>query len=675
MASTPINNTTRRAIPAPLRLERAEGLERFLTTEWLLCSRSGTFAMGTALGAPTRRYHSMCNVALSPPVNRFNTIPLVVDTLELDGESHDLSGALFEGLDNPHPACFEQLDAFEQDVDRVRWFYRIGDRTLTRTLTLDDDGVGAVLNWRLDMPAQGAQLKITPLVALRDIHALCTDEHLRAITHQVHSGGVLIRCESCSVDLLSSRGSYTHTPATWDNLRYPVDQDRGFPHVESLYTPGTLALDLSTGECSLALRVPDAPPPPPAPSRPERVEGMIDSVDMPSLPADVREPVARLCAAADQFVVQRQTSEGWRPTIPAGYPWFADWGRDTMIALPGLLLETGRLDEARSLLTLYAEHIRDGLVPNRFDDRTDTAHYNTADASLWFVHAVGQLHERESRLPASLIEACSSIIEAHRSAASPHIAMDNDALLVVGDERTQLTWMDAQHDGHCFTPRHGKPVEINALWINALRTLAALTPSTQDDLRALADRATGSFREQFWLPERGWLADVVREQDGRWAAVEELRPNQLIAISLPAQLLTDVQQRSVVRHVRERLYTPVGIRTLDPEDPRYVRHYRGTPAQRDASYHMGTAWPWLMGPFIEAHLRAHEFSQTARAGALDMLCPLLGALAEGGLGQIAEVYDGEAREDGAQHRGGCPAQAWSVAEVLRATLLCARKSR
>lgn len=656
-------------------MDRADGLERLLRTEWLLTTRSGSFAMGSALGVPTRRYHSMLNVALRPPVNRFNTLALIVDSLELGGHSYPLSGALFEGLDAPHPDAFEHLDAFEQDVDRVRWIYRVGSHTLTRTLALDDEGASTTLSWHLDPPADDARVVAMPLLAMRDIHALCDENLLDTIRTSPSTRGVVVRAHFGALDIQASDGRFTSVRDVWRNLRYPLDRERGFPHVEPLLAPATFTLDCGSDGCHLNARVLDNPTPSTASGRRARCAQMIESIDTDTLPENLREPVARLCCAADAFLVQRVSGTDHRTTVLAGYPWFADWGRDTMIALPGLMLATGRVDDAISTLTLFADHLRDGLVPNRFDDRTDEAHYNTADASLWFVHAVGQLNALASSIPHHLIEACEHIVEAHRTSSAPRIAMDNDGLLIVGDERTQLTWMDAQHDGHCFTPRHGKPVEINALWINALRTLASLDVLGDDVWSALADRATTSFRELYWLPERGWLADVLQWRDDGWVAIEEMRPNQILAASLPISPLRDEQRASVVRHVRERLVTPMGVRTLDPEAPRYARHYRGSPAQRDASYHMGTAWPWLMGPLVEAHLRVNGFSEAARAEALEMLRPLIESLSVGCLGQLDEVADGEPREDGIRHVGGCPAQAWSVAEVLRAVLLCTRKSR
>ena len=337
-----------------------------------------------------------------------------------------------------------------------------------------------------------------------------------------------------------------------------------------------------------------------------------------------------------------------------------------MIALPGLMLCTDRIDEARSCLLMFAQHIKNGLIPNLFDDYGGAAHYNTVDAPLWFVHAVHALWKsagQSTGLEApddKLIVACRAIIAAYRNGTDFNIRMDDDGLITAGDENTQLTWMDARRDGVAFTPRHGKAVEINALWFNALKCLAEMTDShaEREECNALARQAAHSFRSQFWWEERQCLHDVL-PADGA------LRPNQIFAVSLPHSPLDESQRRAVVKSVGERLLTPFGLRTLDRDDPNYRGRYEGNLFERDRAYHNGTVWPWLIGPYCEAVLRVEKFSPRAKKKVRAIIQPLIDEMQNtaGGrcLNQIAEVYDGDP-----PHRpSGCPAQAWSVAEVLR----------
>ena len=402
---------------------------------------------------------------------------------------------------------------------------------------------------------------------------------------------------------------------------------------------------------SFRLRESNAPPPDPA----------------PSVSFKLNAGQARLAEAAGQFVVKRRMGEQWLTSIIAGYPWFADWGRDTMISLPGLLLCTRRLAEARAVLLAFARHLRNGLIPNFFHD-TDPPAYNTVDASLWFVHATREyLRLSNDSNCAEIIDACRAIISAYRNGTDLHIRMDEDGLVTSGDETSQLTWRDAKRDGVVFTPRHGKAVEICSLWHNALCCLAELTDRDDEatELRELADRVARSFQRSFWWPERECLHDVLLPLDGAWQPVRRVRPNQIFAVSLPFSPLTIDQQRSVVGIVRERLLTPFGLRTLDPDDPGYQGRYEGDLMQRDGAYHNGTVWPWLIGPYCEAVLRINDFSDPARDEVRRTIRPLLGELDRGCLNQIAEIYDGSE-----PHRpSGCPAQAWSVAELLRVQTL------
>jgi predicted glycogen debranching enzyme len=414
-------------------------------------------------------------------------------------------------------------------------------------------------------------------------------------------------------------------------------------------------------------------------SKRTRVRSTIDhalsTAGNPDDPA-LRESIAMLASASDAYVVDRNDST----SIIAGYPWFSDWGRDTMIALPGLLLVTGRHDEALAALSTFAGAIEHGLIPNRFDDDDGPAHYNTVDASLWFIHACAQWCEATGNpLPKNLDDACATIINAYTQGTIHNIGVDpGDGLVVAGSEDTQLTWMDAQRDGVTFTPRHGKPIEIQALWINALRCYAKLTdPSSSNTLLNQADFAQSSVESLMTSgPSRGLVDCLIPMNHTRalhWERSCELRPNQLFALSLPNVQLPFAIRDDSIRAVWDALLTPVGVRTLAPNDPQYHAHYMGSLMDRDAAYHNGTVWPWLLGPACEALMRTRGFDDVSRTTSIQRLCTLASKMRTDSVGQLHEIYDAEPNESGHHRPDGCPAQAWSIAETLRVLVLASKR--
>jgi predicted glycogen debranching enzyme len=392
------------------------------------------------------------------------------------------------------------------------------------------------------------------------------------------------------------------------------------------------------------------------------------------------EKLKKLYIAADQFIATRQQNQQ-RPTEPgsktaakekkttilAGFPWFADWGRDAFVSLPGLLLLTGKLEEAESVLVTFANTAADGLIPNHFDDNTNVAYFNSIDASLWFIHAAFQYYYaggNKETFNRQLLPIIRWIIESYHNGTRFDTRADVDGLITSGNEETQLTWMDAKYNGTVFTPRHGKAVEINALWYNGLCYMAQFY--ADDDIEAakhyhsMADKAEAGFIKAFTNEITGYLNDCIRP-DGSIDA--SLRPNQIFAVSLPFSPLPLEWQKKVVDTVQEKLLTPYGLRTLESSDARYKGQYTGPPAQRDEAYHQGTVWPYLMGPFIESYLKVNDFSNDSRQKAAEFIEPLMRHLTEDAcLGQISEIFDGDA-----PHRPrGCVAQAWSIAELIRA---------
>jgi predicted glycogen debranching enzyme len=397
-----------------------------------------------------------------------------------------------------------------------------------------------------------------------------------------------------------------------------------------------------------------------------------------------------LRTAASQFVVRRvkpAPQKGSQTSIIAGYPWFSDWGRDTCISLPGLLLATGRLAEARQCLEAFAELVEGGLVPNCFDNGSGHAEYNTADASLWYLNAAAELAKKLG-LPldpsgelSTIAGACLSIIHAYEHGTSFDIQMDpSDGLIIAGNAGTQLTWMDAKRDDVVFTPRHGKPVELSALWYNGLRRVGELLPANQArrtrEISEIASWMDRSFEKAFWNEQGAHLFDCLSPRyaaDGSrvgWEPSRQIRPNQIFALSLPHSPLERSMQPSVLECVTRHLLTPQGLRTLSPHDGDYRPRFEGSLFARDGAYHNGTVWPWLIGPYAEAVLRVGEFSASARSKAREAIDPLLNELCRphdptGPIGQICEVYDAEMP----RRPEGCPAQAWSVAELIRILVL------
>lgn len=629
--------------------------------------------MGTALGANTRRYHGLLIAAARPPVLRILALHSVLERLTIGGRERWLAAMQFAPLEEDasssplllHPDGWRHLREVEIDTlgsssCRVQWTWRLGDHdevaqgTVRRTLELLPGRNAARLTYEL-RGLGGAMLHLRLMTPLRDFHAL--DHEIAAPVYRTIAGddGLRVRRDEFELSIRASAGVWEDRAEWWQNFAYAADRERGQEWMEDVYSPGELAMTIDDDPMTLVLEVELSQP----------------GVDVPAIDSapivagdDVGGFDATLRRAAEQFVVRRQIGGRWSTSIIAGYPWFADWGRDSMISLEGLLLIDDRFEEARDLLRLYAAHARRGLIPNRFDDWSGEPHYNTVDASLWFVHAVGALHRRApAMMNEALLEACRSIIAAYCEGTDFEIRMDEDGLIAAGSPETQLTWMDAQRDGVTFTPRHGKAIEINALWHHALHITASLTSASAEaaELRELAERVAASIRLRFWWPERACCHDVLIEHDGGWAGDAMLRPNQIFAVSLDPSPLEPAQQRTVVAIVREHLLTLHGVRTLDPDHARYRGRYEGDLMQRDAAYHQGTAWPWLLGPLGEAMLRAGGFSDAARAEVRAMIEPMLAELDRGCRGQLAEVYDG----DPPQRASGCLAQAWTIAELRR----------
>jgi predicted glycogen debranching enzyme len=493
---------------------------------------------------------------------------------------------------------------------------------------------------------------LRPLIAFRDYHSLAHANGALDPSVKVEPGRATVSPYRNLVDLsFAHNASELSLTGDWYyNFVYQVEQERGLDDREDLFNPFMLRFDVGRQRTASVIA-----------GIPGHDIAEVEHLRKSETDRRAAWRATPLVAAADQFIVKRSDLK----TVIAGYHWFSDWGRDTMIALPGLLLTTGHSEIAKKVLLAFSQHVSQGMLPNRFPDAGDTPEYNTVDATLWFFEAVRALLQSTGDhefVRTHLYPVLVDIIYWHIRGTRYGIHVESDGLLACGEPGVQLTWMDVKIGDWVVTPRTGKPVEIQALWYNALRVMDQLALRFGDipnfrTYSEIAHRARTSFEGKFWNAAEGCLYDVVNGGE-RDAAI---RPNQMFAVSLANPLLSGSKARSVVEVVERELLTPYGLRTLSPRDSRYAPHYEGPPRERDAVYHQGTVWAWLMGPFITAYLKVNAGSVEARQRATKLLRGFDAHLREAGLGQVSEIFDAEPPH----HPRGCIAQAWSVGELLR----------
>lgn len=598
---------------------RYRDFEESSRLEWLETNFTGGFAMGTVAGVATRRYHGLLTAAMRPPVQRRMLLARVEETITAGGEEYSLATVQYPG--QLALRGFELIRDFKPNPPR--WVFECGAARVEKALFLAPECQTVILRYCADATCR---LRIRPFIADRDYHQL--QKAGSTLTTALH---------------FDAPGAAFDGQSTWyRNHEYAVERERGLDYSEDLLAPGFYEYTLRAGEPAWFVAT--------AHPRPLDTE------------TAWRERLKRAFRPEDYFLARRP-GKGW--TILAGFPWFTDWGRDAMVSLPGLLLsEDSRPEIARSTLEAWVEELNQGLIPNRFPDAGEEPEYNSADATLWWFVAAHRYIEHAKDLDflqGVFLPRAKEILAHHRRGTLNNIGMDaGDGLLRAGSEATQLTWMDARVDGTPVTPRQGKAVEINALWFNALRIASHWARLGRDHEMAeqcflLASKVRRNFRAAFWSGAQQCLRDTDSSP--------RIRPNQIFAASLPFSPLELDDRKAVVRAVLHHLLTPYGLRTLAPDDPDYRGAYAGGPTERDAAYHQGAAWPWLTGAFIDAFLGSFGHSRENLAWCGDLLQPLAGHIGRGGcLGSIAEVFDGDK-----PHRwGGCPAQAWSVAEYLRA---------
>jgi predicted glycogen debranching enzyme len=671
---------TLRTIPWS-RSERSQP-EPLLTREWLVTNGLGGYASGTLSGVATRRYHGLLVAALPAPLGRLVMLNHLAERLVLPGGTRARLGGLErEGeLDVPAAAA---LVEFRLEDGLPVWRYELGTYALEKRVLMPYQQNTALVMYRLLSGHGRVSLRLRPGLNVRPHEDPVSTPlggpytlQVQGDQYEIHPGAGRppLRLWICG-----RRPSLVVQPRVVRGLLHRIERRRGYPDVGDLWTPGAFEVALKQGQpATLIASVEDwvalraLEPEEAVDAERRRRHRLIEQAP----PAARQGVAAELVLAADQFLITpagrlrdaaRARASGQEVrTVIAGYHWFTDWGRDTMISLDGLTLATGRHREAASLLRTFAQHVRDGLIPNLFPEGESEGLYHTADATLWMFHAIDRYLEAtgDRDLLRDLLPTLREIVAQHRRGTRFGIGVDPaDGLLRQGAEGYQLTWMDAKVDGWVVTPRRGKAVEINALWYNALRLMEGWLRDSgagedAGEIGAEASRMRASFGRRFWNEPAGCLFDVVDGESGDDPAV---RPNQILAIALRHPVLDGSRWDAVLETVREALLTPVGLRSLAAGHPDYKARYDGDLRSRDAAYHQGTVWGWLIGPFVDAWLKVHPDDRPRARAFLEGFRAHLG---EAGLGSISEIFDAEAPFT----PRGCIAQAWSVAEVLRCWL-------
>src|SRR2546429_89761 len=590
--------------------EICRDVDAALRREWLETNGLGGFASSTIIGLNTRRYHGLLVAATKPPVGRFVLLSKLEETLFIEGQAFELSANRYPGV--VHPQGFRYLKQFRLDPFPV-FTYEVEGIEIEKSVFMIQGENSTVVHYELKKnnhpeSPKNLWLELRPLIAFRDYHS--TTHENGAINRDVEERSDLASVSPYqglpSLYLAHNALDLRKTGDWYRNFEYDAERERGLDFSEDLFNPLVLRFDLRLRRQASVIASTEQRDV----AKVEYRESEITRRRNAKLSSPVEDDfVQTLTAAADQYIVSR----GEQKTVIAGYHWFSDWGRDTMIALPGLTLLTGRPEVAKSILAEFANHVDQGMLPNRFPDAGETPEYNTVDATLWFFEAVRSLLQHTNDFEfvrANLYVVLTDIIDWHIKGTRYQIHVDADGLLYSGEPGVQLTWMDAKVGDWVVTPRHGKPVEIQALWYNALRVMQNLAKKFgekefEKQYLEMADRAHKSFNEKFWNKAEGCLYDLV-DGDNRDGSI---RPNQIIAVSLANSMVAKPKARSVIHVVERELLTPRGLRTLSPDHPHYRGRYEGNPLSRDGAYHQGTVWPWLMGPYITAYVKT--FGQNA----------------------------------------------------------------
>lgn len=623
--------------------------------EWLETNGVGGYSSGSVAGSNTRRYHGILVAATQPPVGRMVVLSKLEETLVVKDKRFELSSNQYPGT--VYPQGFQYLRSFERDLF-PQFVYEAGGVELRKTIAGIHGENTVVIVFEVLKAKGKLKLELMPLASCKDFHseARANDSIYR---NYLFDEGVFqtMNYEACPEIFVSVPGSSFVDAKSWYyNYEHAIEQQRGLDYKEDLFTHGHFEVELKEGD-KLAVIVSTEDPR--GRDGLQLVEKERTRREALSKPFAFHDGLRRLSLAADQFIVKR----GDLNTIIAGYHWFSDWGRDTMISLPGLCIATGRFNDLKNIILAFANSVSEGMLPNRFPDSGEKPEYNTIDATLWFFVAIYKYYaaSKDKQFVTKILPVLTDIVEWHYEGTRYNIHVDTaDGLLYGGQDGVQLTWMDAKVGNWVVTPRKGKVVEINALWYNALQILSFLSsesgdPDSSKKWKEKAGQVHESFNEKFWNELRGCLFDFIDGEEKN----TDLRANQLYAISLPFPLLSKQRATKVLKVISEQLYTPKGLRTLERSHPDYKHQCTGDIHARDGAYHQGTVWSFLAGPYVDAILFVK--GDKGKKEALHVVEDLLRTLDERCVGSISEIFDSEEPHT-AQ---GCVAQAWGVAELLR----------
>jgi predicted glycogen debranching enzyme len=645
-------------------------IEAVVKREWLVTNGIGGYAMGTPAWVRSRRYHGVLVAALKPPAQRTLLVAALDTWVEIDGIKYPLcthewaAGVLL-------PDGYRHLEGFHLDGTIPTWVWAINDLRIVQRLWMERGKNTTYITWDYERGSRTVDLQIIPLCTYRDHHGNTTGGSAMQ-TVALEAGayrGVVVNPPDAAHDphhlrILSDADSTMLTNEWWWSFHLARETERGLNANDDLFAAATFHRALAPGASMTMLFTAEPDLPAFAPNESLAAarawdHDLLADADLDDAP----DWIQHLALAADQFIVDRRINAEVGKSVIAGYPWFSDWSRDTMIALPGLTLAVNRPDIAAAVLRTFAHFVDQGMLPNRFPDDGQGPEYNTVDGTLWYFEAIrAYLAFRDDPdLLGTLYPVLETIVNWHLKGTRYGIKVDTaDGLLHAGEPGTQLTWMDVKIEEWVVTPRMGKPVEINALWYNALCVMTDLARrlgkrEQADAYLEMAERVRVNFNKRFWYVDGDYLYDVIDTPEGDDAT---LRPNQLIAIALHHAVLDPTRAKTVLDRCGHELVTSFGLRSLSPHEHEYTGHYEGDIPARDSAYHQGTAWSWLIGPFVSAHYKVYRNT----AAAYSYLEPFRDHLLENGLGTIAEIFDGDAPH----LPRGCIAQAWGVAEVLRA---------
>lgn len=625
--------------------------------EWIETNGLGGWASSSLSGCNTRRYHGLLVAAIKPPTERAVLINKLDEIIVSNDTWTHLNTNKFR--DALSPQGFVYIKEFKKDLF-PEFTYEANGFVIRKTIAMLHGENTTVIIYNVLQAPSSFTFKLLPLISGRDYHALhkANDVFNKACTFEDGIFTTQPYPSSPEIFISIPNASLRKDPNWFYQFDYAVDRYRGLECEEDLFNHGTFSLSLNAGDSFGVILSTENPSGRDAFDLYEQ-ERIRRVQLLEGKPAN--STVQQLTLSANQFIVQRSES---LKTVIAGYHWFTDWGRDTMIALPGLCLTTGKFDDAKRIIKAFAESVQNGMIPNRFKDGDEAPEYNNVDGTLWFfiaVHRYLQTTQDRNFVLNEVLPVLKDIIDHHFNGTLYNIKVDTDGLLYAGETGQQLTWMDAKVGDWVVTPRMGKPVEIQALWYNCLKIFASLLDANyqSQDAAAMeeaAQKAKETFAARFWNQDGNCLYDLIDEHDQPNAAI---RPNQLFAISLPFQLLEGEKAQAVFNCVEEHLYTPVGLRSLSPQDQNYYGTYQGDWRRRDASYHQGTVWSWLLGPYVDVMMRvsgdhAYRLSQK-------VIYNFAYHLEESCIGSVSEIFDGDAPH----HPRGCIAQAWGVSEVLR----------